>query len=302
MSPNSVAMVPNVQAPSSSTSPPPAPPPPPYTPDFYAWQMQRSLESARVILPIVLAHVTPRSVVDVGCGVGPWLKACTELGIDDHLGLDGDYIDPSQLMISPRNFTARDLGRPIGLSRRFDLCMSLEVGEHLPAERAASYVEDLTRLADVVLFSAAIPYQGGTAHINEQWPEYWAILFARCEFTPVDVVRPAVEADPRVCAWYRQNTLVFAAPGMLDRFPASARAAGRALTRIDPEIYSWAHVRGRVQGQGRHRDADAAYQLALRSAWIAGRTDLPAPPREYGPELAASSAAPASAGGNPPRP
>lgn len=292
MSPGTLAM---------ASAGPDAPSPGAYTPDFYAWQMQRSLDSARVILPLLLAHVAPRSVVDVGCGVGPWLKACAELGIDDHLGLDGDYINPSQLMIPAGNFTARDLNQPIRLDRRFDLCLSLEVGEHLPADRAAAYVQDLTRLADVVLFSAAIPYQGGTAHVNEQWPEYWAILFARCGFTAIDVIRPQVEADTRVCAWYRQNTLVFAAPAALDRFPASALAAGRPLTRIDPEIYAWAHVRGRVQGPGRCRDSDAAYQLALRSAWIAGSSQLPPPPRHYGPELGSALTQAPSPGDTPPR-
>lgn len=57
-------------------------------------------------------------------------------------------------------------------NRRFDLAMTIEVAEHLTPVRADSFVEDLTRLSDVVLFSAAIPAQGGINHVNEQWQSY----------------------------------------------------------------------------------------------------------------------------------
>ena len=59
------------------------------------------------------------------------------------------------------------------MNRKFDLVLSLEVAEHLPSECAEAFVESLVNLGPVILFSAAIPYQGGENHVNEQWPEYW---------------------------------------------------------------------------------------------------------------------------------
>ena len=71
-------------------------------------------------------------------------------------------------------------------------------------------IEDLCSLADVILFSAAIPRQGGTEHINEQWQSYWAAQFRKHGYVAYDVVRPMVWADERVKWWYQQNTLAYA--------------------------------------------------------------------------------------------
>jgi hypothetical protein len=63
--------------------------------------------------------------------------------------------------------------------RTFDLAICLEVAEHLPPEAAEGFIDSLTRLAPVVLFSAAITFQVGNQHLNGQWPDYWATLFRR---------------------------------------------------------------------------------------------------------------------------
>ena len=95
------------------------------------------------------------------------------------------------------------------LSKPFELAQSLEVAEHLDHIFAANFVQLLTSLADVVLFSAAIPYQGGVCHINEQPPAYWAELFAKQGYVCLDFLRPSIWSDESVLWWYRQNLLVF---------------------------------------------------------------------------------------------
>ena len=67
----------------------------------------------------------------------------------------------------------------------------------------------MCKLSDVVLFSAAIPGQGGTHHLNERWPSYWANLFGSAGYDVLDVVRANIWDDARVEWWYRQNLLVF---------------------------------------------------------------------------------------------
>ena len=99
-------------------------------------------------------------------------------------------------------------------------------------------------LAPAVLFSAAIPGQGGRGHINEQWPTYWQELFGRHDYVPIDCVRSKVWHEPTVNAWYRQNTIVFAARSLLDsheRLRAEHdRSAGLPLSLVHPLVLQFA--------------------------------------------------------------
>jgi hypothetical protein len=94
--------------------------------------------------------------------------------------------------------------------RDFDLVECLEVAEHLEETAADRFVESLTSHTGTVLFSAAVPGQGGTHHVTEQWPSYWIPKFGRAGFQPFDVIRPRIWKDRRVVVWYRQNILIFA--------------------------------------------------------------------------------------------
>ena len=152
--------------------------------------------------------VPAKSVVDVGCGLGTWLAVFREQGATATLGIDGEWIDRNHLEIPSESFMAFDLTQPLRLDRRFDLVVSLEVAEHLPPEAAETFVDSLTRLGSTILFSAAIPSQGGTHHVNEQWPEYWAHLFEKRGFRVVDAIRRRVWENGAVATWYAQNALL----------------------------------------------------------------------------------------------
>lgn len=179
-----------------------------YDQQFFAEQRDQGMRSARVVVPIVVDLLQPQSVVDVGCGVGAWLAAFNECGISDTLGIDGDWA-AQFFELGSSTFLKHDLSVPIELNRRFDLAVCLEVAEHLPPACAADFVKSLTRLADVILFSAAVPLQGGTLHLNEQWPEFWARLFALQDYRTIDAVRPRIWSNPTVDWWYAQNALLF---------------------------------------------------------------------------------------------
>jgi len=208
----------------------------PYDAQFYARIGDGSRRSAAILLRIVFDLVRPHSVVDVGCGVGSWAAVALDLGGAEVLGIDGDYVDRGQLQIPHACFMPCDLRNPLRLERGFDLAISLEVAEHLPAECAETFVESLVRLAPVVLFSAAVPGQGGDHHVNEQWPAYWAELFARYDFEAVDCVRPRVWNDEQIGFWYRQNTILYARRDYLTRHPElrSIGARGQPLPLVHP--------------------------------------------------------------------
>ena len=194
-------------------------------------KLLRNLASAHIVLRHLFDEFRPASVVDIGCGIGAWLRACQDAGVVEVLGVDGDYVDRAQLLIAPGSFRPCDLARVdrVALDQRYDLAISLEVAEHLPAARAASFVRDLCAAADVVLFSAAIPYQGGRNHVNEQWPSYWIPLFGQQSFRCFDFIRPRIWSDDAVADWYRQNILVFS---RVREFPGS---------RSDPRGYDLVH-------------------------------------------------------------
>ena len=186
-----------------------------YSPEWFAARSGAARRSAEVILPILFELARPERVVDVGCGTGSWLSVAREMGVEV-LGIDGDYVDRAQLEIPRESFRAHDLSQPLELAETFDLAICLEVGEHLPHEGSRRLVETLTGLAPVVAFSAAIPGQSGTGHINLQWQDFWAGLFGERGYRVVDAVRPRVWEDERVKFFYAQNVLVYVDPERVD--------------------------------------------------------------------------------------
>jgi len=246
-----------------------------YTNAFYAQHLSGSASSARSILGQLVGYLSPSSILDVGCGQGTWLRAAHELGIRDLHGFDGTYVDTRALLIDPSHFTATDLRGEFSTSRRFDLTVSVEVAEHLPITRAESFVRDLCRTSDVVLFSAATPYQGGEDHLNEQWPEYWGILFRRHGYRCFDLFRSEFWAGPEVESWYAQNAFLFVkSDNPLCERLAEFSADGRVLSKIHPEIFLINVTRYRPDAIAQ-LDAELEAWRAVVSAFHAGGTSLP---------------------------
>jgi SAM-dependent methyltransferase len=172
-----------------------------------------SAQSAAICVPLFLEMMAPRSVLDYGCGQGNWLREFLRLGITDCCGVDGDYVDRNALVISRDRFVAWDLATRYDPGRRFDLALSLEVGEHLPASAVPAYLESLTTAASRIVFSAAVPGQGGVQHVNEQWPWYWQRLFEQRGFVCLDPFRPLLWQNDAVAQYYRQNLFLYVDPG-----------------------------------------------------------------------------------------
>ena len=195
-----------------------------YEDRYYDYIDVGSFSSAVTIIPILRSHIAIRSVLDVGCGRGAWLRGWLESGVNDFFGVDGSYVQVDKLPFSPDHFSPVDLVQPFDLNRKFDLVQCLEVAEHLPLVAADTLLNSIVRHGDVVLFSAAVPGQGGEFHINEQPLGFWVKKFAERGFEAWDVIRPKVKRNRGVEPWYRYNILVFTKQPLMNassyqRFP-----------------------------------------------------------------------------------
>jgi hypothetical protein len=181
-------------------------------------------------LPVILEITNAKSLLDVGCGVGFWLKTALNSGISDVFGVDGVAIPSEQLLIPPTLFRQQDFTQPWNLNRRFEAALCLEVAEHLPESSAVVLIDALTSHTDCVIFSAACPGQPGQHHVNCQWPAYWQKLFNDRGYVCTDEVRWRIWDDERIEPWYRQNIFI------ARRNPEAAGRESRLPAVIHPAI------------------------------------------------------------------
>lgn len=173
-------------------------------------EMNNSHFSAKRIVPeIVAISGNICSVVDVGGGDGGWLREFQNHGISDILLLDCQDVKP-HLRIDSKYFQATDLSKKLPFLRHYDLALCLELAEHLPLSQSRILIEWLTSTASLVVFSAAIPGQGGKGHINEQPHSFWTNLFDEYGFAKYDILRPRIIGDAAIPFWYRQNLFLYA--------------------------------------------------------------------------------------------
>jgi SAM-dependent methyltransferase len=190
---------------------------------FFRTADQTAAAAAGGLLPHLAEEIPIRSVLDVGCARGVWLAWWLRHGASDVVGVDGPYVDPEQLAIPRSAFHALDVSAPFSLGQQFDLVQSLEVAEHLDASCAHTFIANLVGHGNLILFSAAIPGQGGEHHVNEQPWEYWRRKFAAHEFELFDFIRPRVCDDQSIYFCYRFNSFLFAHRSAVAALPASIR-------------------------------------------------------------------------------
>ena len=164
-----------------------------------------SLEGPKRALPALINKIGPSSILDVGCGTGTWIRAAMDTGVTDVAGVDGVAQTEESLVCPIHCFRQQDLTLPWNLGRKFDLALCLEVAEHIDAQYADVFLDNLVAHADTIFFSAACPNQIGQHHVNCQWPAYWQRMFNIRGYTCDDWPRWAIWDDRQIEPWYRQN-------------------------------------------------------------------------------------------------
>lgn len=171
-----------------------------YDTAFYETETKVAVQSAEIVLPMVLEMTGAKSVIDIGCGTGGWAYVAKQLGCEV-LGVDHQVPPELQLL---EEWIDHDLQQGYDCWE-WDLAICLEVAEHLPEEASQHLIDGLAK-ADSVLFSAATPGQPGVGHINCQPHDYWHGLFALHGLYPTHV-GPIFE-EP-VADFYRRNMYLY---------------------------------------------------------------------------------------------
>lgn len=168
---------------------------------------------ARGVADLLWEYYQPKSMIDLGCGMGFFLAEAAKRGTRVR-GVDGPWVNELETEQPLEDYTIHNLEEPFDLGKkRFDMAVSLEVAEHLPKERGEGFVDDLCRLSTKVLFSAAIPGQKGKGHINCQWQGYWAGLFAERGYRCFDPFRRRLVGVEDMAPWFQQNLLLYVKTG-----------------------------------------------------------------------------------------
>lgn len=199
-----------------------------YTEAYYKRISQEAIQSAEHVYNALNKlrcdnYFVCDNILDVGCGVGEW-SYCPNEEVK-YTGIDFK-IPKRSLLIKEERYIDFDLTTLTDQSfGTYDLALCLEVGEHLPEDKADALVSFLCRSSNKVLFSAAIPYQGGIGHINEQWQTWWAELFEKYGFRP-SINQPDIRNNKQIAVWYRQNIVLYELDG-----------TGKVEDYVDPEMY-----------------------------------------------------------------
>jgi SAM-dependent methyltransferase len=182
----------------------------PYNSEFYHSYIGESEASAATVVPKIVELFKPCSVIDIGCGVGTWLKVFKEHGVQRLRGLDGSYVKEVDYRIDWSCFREANLENPSRPENEsFDLAICLEVAEHITPDKADTFVNFLSGCADVIVFSAAIPNQGGTDHRNEQWQSFWASKFIQRGFYATNLIRSQIWGSDQCAYYYQQNMILY---------------------------------------------------------------------------------------------
>jgi len=181
-----------------------------YSESFYDYHISAA-KSLDALVSLIVDIVNPGSVVDIGCSVGAALSCFKTKGVNEILGVDGFWVKDEQLLIARNEFIRHDFSKEgfLSLPKKYDLAISTEVAEHIDEDNADDFITTLVSASDVVIFSAAIPGQGGVNHVNEQYQQYWIDKFSEHDYIVYDCLRGSLWNIEDVSFWYKQNLLLF---------------------------------------------------------------------------------------------
>lgn len=207
-----------------------------YDKKYYKKHEDGSFQSAKCIIGYINTFYNFKSAVDFGCGMGTWCNVMESFNKEDYLGIDQHDYSSEYMLISQEKYLKYDLCYPLSLSRKYDIAISVEVAEHIDSKYAGIFIGNLCRHSDVILFSAALPNQGGTGHINEQPCSYWKQIFERFKYRAIDCIRPVFWNNKTIEVWYRNNSILYINEQIYNEFIKLIPTQIHPLDIVHPEM------------------------------------------------------------------
>jgi SAM-dependent methyltransferase len=197
-----------------------------YSGTYYRRVDSLAAQSAAPITQMIVDEFAPESVVDLGCGTGAMLVDLQTRGVKV-LGLE--YSRSALKICQRRGLDVREhnieAGSDITGLGRFDVAICAEVAEHVKPQFAENLVRELTTLSDQIVFTAAVPGQGGGVdHVNEQPNSYWIRKFARHGFVYLEertTKRREQLSRAGAVGFYADNLMLFQREGSGSRLDRS---------------------------------------------------------------------------------
>lgn len=148
----------------------------------------------------------PHQVLDIGCGLGGYIRMFQEWGTTEVLGIErtpeGDFF------LSKGNFLLHDLRQPLDLQQTYDLVVCLNVIEHIDERYEGIVLRTIHRHAkDRIIFAAAEPAQPGRGYVNRKSLAYWLAAWQQLGWIP-DVFDSLAVRSLSTFSWLRRNLII----------------------------------------------------------------------------------------------
>ncbi len=213
--------------------------------------MRKGVELHSEIVPdicrLLNGMFNPKSVLDLGCGAGIWLRGFRDLGVPQIRGVDGSKAALDSYCKDLADCVSlHDLRTPYIPNQRFDLCLCLDVAEHIDATLEDRLIESCVRSSDTIIFSSPPPGQGGIAHINERPIAHWVRKFFDHGYVFFDQIRPYFEAsrDTPMMTYHCNAYIVRKVfdPGQFSSLPVKSGELREILAAKESRVESlWLH-------------------------------------------------------------
>jgi len=165
-----------------------------YNKEFYERCIKMHSKTVPTIAQLIHRSYQPKSVIDFGCGAGLWLEEFIKLGVNDVKGIDGScaVIGGENKKISDM-ITIHDLRQKYITEKKYDICLCLDVIEHIEPEYENNLIWSCVNASDTIIFSSPPPGQGGDGHVNERPVSHWVEKFYDYGYVLFDEIRPPLE-------------------------------------------------------------------------------------------------------------
>lgn len=162
--------------------------------DFFDWELADGMQ----------AILKGKTVVDVGCGKGRYVKYLNDSGAVAK-GYDGNPHTSS----FNEDCEVFDFTTQVSCDKVFDWAICLEVAEHIPRRFEGIFISNLLRLCkDGIIISWAHVGQTGIGHVNEKDPQDVKQIFFENEMSFCEDATRTLREMAHIW-WFKRNVMVF---------------------------------------------------------------------------------------------